>query len=312
MCKNANIKHPKAESADKLRRRLLEHHNFCQEKAKDNSDDQPQGVSTLFDAFKVDIKLMLDQRFESLQGQVACLPAIKQASDVLSNTVAGLATEISQLKEDNSMMRARLVTLEQGHNQSTGIGMAVEDLETRFAGVVATAAAAAATTVAAGAKADASEQQDIEGRKADLRLTNVPGCNSQAEADVPVPELLATLAPGLTTTSVQYFKPKPSYASAVAANTGDRPRSGTVVVKLASAQEKGTVLRSLKKLQGTKFHHTHVDINLTQRQANARKAQQAIFQKLRQEGKRPQWRGAKLWVDRQLYQPPQSLLRAPP
>ena len=69
-----------------------------------------------------------------------------------------------------------------------------------------------------------------------------------------------------------------------------------MVITSCSRPDKVTVFKQLSKLRGSKFHHTHVDEHLTQRQTQARKARQATFQQLRQDGKRPYWRGTTLMV----------------
>ena len=274
-CKSADLKVAKTEDVNITRPRLLEHLGFgVAHHVKPTKQDAPAILALV----QQTLKPMLD----SLQSAVACVPGLQASQAALTDSIASLRLEIHQLKEDNSNIRAKVAVLEQGQSQTVGLGMAVEDLEVKLA-------------------AAAADQQEIARRSAHLRLTNLPDCNSQTDAEVLVPELLASLGTGAKATSVQYFPPK-SYASAASANAGNRPRSGTVVVVCASAQEKGPIYRSLKKLQGTKFHHTHVDDNLTQRQSEARKSQQATFQALRQENKRPQWRGTQIFVDGKRYQ----------
>ena len=296
-CKAAGIKVLKTDDARSLHRRLFEHYKFANKQGENGTQTEEQDTPACVN----ELRQLIENKFESLQSQLTCLPALKQSHDVLSDSVVSLRQEVAQLKQDNSEIRSRLRTLEEGQNHSVGVGMAVQELEARFAG--ATAAAADAATVAA--TAATADGPAIERKKTNLRLTNLPDCNSQADAEVLVRELLATLETDLTATAVKFYPV--SYAAVASANAGDRPRTSTVVVSFADVQDKKAIYPCLKKLKGSKFHHTHVDDDLTPSQQAARKAQQETFQRLRREGKRPQWRGAVIFVDKRPYrQPPRT------
>ena len=211
--------------------------------------------------------------------------------------LAPLERRVEQVQDDQSALKAEVIALKAEKRDLHGSLSFLEEQITRLQGQVSAAIA--------GCAAAAADAPSIERKSTNLSLINLPDCNSQSDAEALVTELLATIDAGVKTTSVQYRPYRPSYASAASARTGDRPRTGSVVVvQCASVQDKKTVYRNVKKLRDSKFHHTHVDDDLTPSQYESRKAQQATYQALRQAGKRPHWRGATIWVDKKPYQPP--------
>ena len=160
-----------------------------------------------------------DAKFENLKLQLG---------QKITDEVSGLSREVYKLKEDNRELRAQLRELQEVRDGLLATQMTVQQVQEELAG---------ATRAAAKAAADVPELQQ---RASNLVLRHLPDCNSQEDAEQLVPELLATLAVGTEATTVT-FRPPKTYAAAVSARPQGRPRTGIVVVGLASVQEKQNI-----------------------------------------------------------------------
>ena len=163
-------------------------------------------------------------------------------------------------------------------------------------------------------QAKAADEPEVQKRKPILKLTRLPEAVSQASAEQIVPELLETLGVTDTPRKITY-RPTKSFAAAAASasapSTGP-PRGGFVLVEFADGQIKDDIYRTAGKLRGTKFDRTHLDDDLTERQQTEKRGQQATYQRLWEEKKKPRWRGSQIYVAGKPYTAEGPPSRPPP
>ena len=76
-----------------------------------------------------------------------------------------------------------------------------------------------------------------------------------------------------------------------------------MLVKFADVQDKISIYKVAKKLQGTPFSHGHLDDDLTPAQTQIRRSRQPHFQKLWDDQQRPRWRGVEIMVAGRIWRP---------
>lgn len=262
----------------------------------------PAESDGLIAAMITKLQLTMETRFDDVRAQTN---ELHNSHKELSGRHLNLFKQVQELKQDNIELRAKVQSLEEVRGQSDAVALTVQQILTGEQTIQAPSA-----TTPAGTLADAAEEVALQQRKAaNVVLRNLPECNSREDAEHCVPELLSHLGPDLKTT-ILHFRSPPSAAAASAGPQG-RPRGNSVVVQFASVQEKWSIYRSLKNLRDTKFRNTHVDDDLTHNQAQVKKELWPTYQRLREEGKRPHWRGAKIFVDRKEYRPTTHTQRPP-
>ena len=134
---------------------------------------------------------------------------------------------------------------------------------------------------------------DKQGRRRPNLIVAKLGAKSQADADALVPQLLSNLGVTCKPAAVRLLS-STSYADAAHAAPGPHrggSGAGRVLVKFADVQDKISIYKVAKKLQGIPFSHVHLDDDLTPAQTQIRRSRQPHFQKLWDNQQRPRWGG---------------------
>ena len=274
---NRGITHP-AQSPKGRLQCLLMHHLGQLKGPDDTEESRPASatatavVATLAE-FKADMMRELDRRNSHFEKRFEALEKVHTA---LMETKG----QVDTLKADNQELHRGTDFL---NHQVSELRDTVRELKAKVD--------------------DAADQSNVASLQANLCLTKLPNTDSQADAEKSVKDLLETLQVSSQPTGIRLLKPSSYAAAAASRTTQGSAYTGRVVVYFADVQAKKTAYANARKLKGTPFERTHLDDDLTQRQQQARKDQQPLYKQLWEEGKRPRWRGAQIFVAGRAYSP---------
>lgn len=161
----------------------------------------------------------------------------------------------------------------------------------------------------------AADSAEVEKRRGNIVLSNLPDAETQDTAEQAVADLLDALELGIKPKSIRYIQRSyaavASSAPSQSAGPGSRP-GARVLVSFEDVQASGAAFRAARKLRGTKFSRTSLDIDLTPAQQRERSRQHFTFKGLIEAGRRPRWRGTRIFVDGRPYQAVPSPVHATP
>ena len=230
-------------------------------------------------------------------------PAWQEAVEAIVAPILAQLQELTGLRTQVEQTTAEVVAL---RAEKTDLLQRLDNTDNK---VSALQSSFAAMQAAAGQAADAEERAR---RRPNLIIAKL-GAKSQADADALVPQLLSTLGVACRPTAVRLLS-NTLYADAARAAPGPSgagPGAGRVLVKFSDVQDKISIYKAAKKLQGSPHSHVQLDDDLTPAQSQIRRSRQPHFQKLWEDQQRPRWRGVEIMVAGRIWRPSEPPKRPP-